>query len=69
MIGIKHKEIRTFADSVDKILSGIDDEVKKEKILKWSRSKADWIYTLLAKQYELFGENKNISLIIRVYSC
>jgi hypothetical protein len=63
----KSQKIRMFADYMEKTLSEVTDEVKKEKIIKWldwSRNKADWLDPLVAKEDVLLGKNKHIFNII-----
>lgn len=63
----KAQKIRAFADSMEKQLIRVDDESKKDRILKWiewSRNKADWLDPLVAKEDELLGESKHIFDII-----
>ncbi|MBU3198768.1 hypothetical protein LL037_16550 [Clostridium estertheticum] len=63
----KAQMIRMFAEDMEKELSKVVDNAKKEKILRWlewSRNKADWLDPLTAKEDELLGKSKHIFDII-----
>jgi hypothetical protein len=59
----KAQKIKLFADSMEKALGRVNDEEKKQKIVKWIewvRNKADWLDPLEAKYDDLLGKNKHI---------
>lgn len=59
----KAQRIKLFADSMEKSLGEVTDEVIKQRVLKWvdwARNKADWLDPLIAKEDELRGKNKHI---------
>lgn len=48
---------------MEKALGKVDNEEKKQMIVKWiewARNKADWLDPLLAKYDDLLGKNKHI---------
>ena len=59
----KAQRIKLFADSMEKSLGEVTDEVIKQRVLKWvdwARNKADWLDPLIAKEDKLRGKNKHI---------
>lgn len=59
----KAEKIRRFADAVERKIFEVNDEEKKDKLikwLKWARDKADWIDPLTAKEDELLGKSKHL---------
>lgn len=59
----KAEKIRRFADAMEQKIIEVNDENKKDKLirwLKWARDKADWIDPLTEKEDELLGRSKQL---------
>jgi hypothetical protein len=63
----KAEKIRRFTDQMELQLAEVNDDEKKDKILrwlKWARDKADWLDPLIEKEDELLGKSKHIFEVI-----
>lgn len=61
------ERIRKFADCIEREISEVTDDKKRDKLLKWlkwARDKADWIDPITEKDDELLGKSKHLFEII-----